>query len=226
MTFFWIFEISWLYNTPPKKRRLPSSTRPPAASRCRHVPSAQQHYGVPAKERASVLHLGEGGAWKSHSRGRLACPPPAFSSLPLPSPPPPNLPPLPPLPLPSHLVPPLTCGPTSGETFLTLSPHAWSTLATATKKNSIISLAAEPDSAPGSSNSNLSLNRVPSPMLSSPPAHRDLPDFASVWWLACVSAIKSSQSCFDRVSASGGHAPHTSCGNGASGGMGERGSKN
>ena len=80
MTFFWIFEISWLYNTPPKKRRLPSSTRPPAASRCRHVPSAQQHYGVPAKERASVLHLGEGGAWKSHSRGRLACPPPAFSS--------------------------------------------------------------------------------------------------------------------------------------------------
>ena len=58
--------------------RLPSSTRPPAASRCRHVPSAQQHYDVPAKERPSVPHLGEGEAWKSPSRGRLACPPPLF----------------------------------------------------------------------------------------------------------------------------------------------------
>ena len=35
---------------------------------------------MPAKERASVPHLGEGGAWKSPSRGRLACPPRAFSS--------------------------------------------------------------------------------------------------------------------------------------------------
>ena len=33
---------------------------------------------MPAKERASVPHLGEGGAWKSPSRGRLACPPPLF----------------------------------------------------------------------------------------------------------------------------------------------------
>ena len=65
-------------NTPPKKRRLPSSTRPQAASRCRHVPSAQQHYDMPAEERASEPHLGEGGAWKSPSRGRLACPLPVF----------------------------------------------------------------------------------------------------------------------------------------------------
>ena len=33
---------------------------------------------MPAEERASVPHLGEGGAWKSPSRGRLACPPPLF----------------------------------------------------------------------------------------------------------------------------------------------------
>ena len=62
------------YNTPPKKLRLPSSTRPPAASRCRHVQSAQQHYDVPAKGRLSVPHLGEGEAW-NRSRGRLAWPP-------------------------------------------------------------------------------------------------------------------------------------------------------
>ena len=61
--------------TPPEKLRLPSSTRPPAASRCRHASSAQQHYDVQAKKRASVPHLGEGGAWKSPSRGRLAWPP-------------------------------------------------------------------------------------------------------------------------------------------------------
>ena len=35
---------------------------------------------MPAKERPSVPHLGEGEAWKSPSRGRLACPPLAFSS--------------------------------------------------------------------------------------------------------------------------------------------------
>ena len=64
--------------TPRQKLRLPSSTRPPAASRCRHVPSAQQHYDAPAKERPSAPYLGEGEAWKSPSRGRLACPPPLF----------------------------------------------------------------------------------------------------------------------------------------------------
>ena len=68
---------SWLQYSP-KKLRLPSSTRPPAASRCRHVPSARLRYDVPAKERASVFHLGEGVAWKSPSRGRLACPPRFF----------------------------------------------------------------------------------------------------------------------------------------------------
>ena len=71
----WTFEKYFGSNTPPKKLRLPSSTRPPAASRYRHVPSAQQHYDVPAKERASVPHLGEGEAWKSPSRGRLVWPP-------------------------------------------------------------------------------------------------------------------------------------------------------
>ena len=81
--FFFIFENILVITPPPEKLLLPSSTRPPAASRCRHVPSAQQHYDVPAKERASVPHLGEGEAWKSPSRGRLACPPPLFlSSLP------------------------------------------------------------------------------------------------------------------------------------------------
>ena len=68
-----------MVTTPPQKScdsRAPS--RPPAASRCRHVPSAQQHYDVPAKEWPSVPHLGEGGAWKLPSRGRLACPQPPF----------------------------------------------------------------------------------------------------------------------------------------------------
>ena len=69
------FEIILVIRPPRKKLRLPSSTRPPAASRCRHIPPAQQHYDVPAKERASLPHLGEGGAWKSPSRGRLAWPP-------------------------------------------------------------------------------------------------------------------------------------------------------
>ena len=74
MTFFRIFENILGYKTPPKKRRLPSSARPAAASRCRHVPSAQQYYDLTAKKRASVPHLGEGEAWKSPSRGRLAWP--------------------------------------------------------------------------------------------------------------------------------------------------------
>ena len=74
--FFGIFE-NILVITPPNLQ-LPSSTRPPAASRCRHVPFAQQHYDVPAKERPSVPHLDEGGAWNSPSRGRLACPPLLF----------------------------------------------------------------------------------------------------------------------------------------------------
>ena len=78
MTFIWIFENILVITPPPRKVRLPSSTRPPAASRCRHVRSAHQHYDVPAKARASVPHLGEGGAWKSPPRGRLACPPPLF----------------------------------------------------------------------------------------------------------------------------------------------------
>ena len=73
-----LFENTLVITSPPKKLRLPSSTRPPVASRWRHVRSAQQHYDVPAKERASVPHLGELGAWKSPSRGRLACPPPLF----------------------------------------------------------------------------------------------------------------------------------------------------
>ena len=38
------------YNTPQKQPRLPSSTRPPAASRWRHVPPTQQPYDVPANE--------------------------------------------------------------------------------------------------------------------------------------------------------------------------------
>ena len=74
MTFFGFFE-NILVITPLKKRRLSSSTRPPAASRCCHVPSGQQHYDVPAKERPSMPHLGEGGNWKSPSRGWLAWPP-------------------------------------------------------------------------------------------------------------------------------------------------------
>ena len=64
LTWSWRFlgslNIYILVITPPKKLRLPSSTRPQAASRCRHVPSAQQHYDVPAEERPSVPHLGEG----------------------------------------------------------------------------------------------------------------------------------------------------------------------
>ena len=68
----WTFGKYLGYNTPPEKLRLRCSTRPPASSRCRPVPSAQQHYDVPAKERASLPHLGEGEAWKSPSRGRLA----------------------------------------------------------------------------------------------------------------------------------------------------------
>ena len=41
--------------------------------------AAQQLYDAPATEGPSVPHLGEGEAWKSPSRGRLACPPRAFS---------------------------------------------------------------------------------------------------------------------------------------------------
>ena len=78
MTFFWIFENILVTIPPPKKRRLPSSTRPPAASRCRHVPSAQQHYDVPAKERASVPHLGEGETWNRPPGDGSLAPPPLF----------------------------------------------------------------------------------------------------------------------------------------------------
>ena len=52
------------YFTNRKRLRFPSSTRPPEASRCHHVPSTQQPYDGPGKERPSVPHLGEWAAWK------------------------------------------------------------------------------------------------------------------------------------------------------------------
>ena len=68
----WTFGKWFGYNTRLKKLRLPSSTQPLSALRCRHVPSAKHHYDASAKERASVPHVGDGGAWKSPSPRRLA----------------------------------------------------------------------------------------------------------------------------------------------------------
>ena len=77
MAFVGIFQNT-LVIPPPRNRcdrRAPLSLRRPRG--CRHIPSARQHYDVPAKGRPSLPHLGVGGAGKSPTRGRLA-PPPVF----------------------------------------------------------------------------------------------------------------------------------------------------
>ena len=73
--FFGSLKLSWVRH-PPKKAATPELHSASGGLALPHVPSAQQQYDMPANERPSVPHIGEGGAWKSPARGRLACPPP------------------------------------------------------------------------------------------------------------------------------------------------------
>ena len=75
LTFFWIFE-NILVTTPPQKScdsRAPLGLRRPRGAATSHPHSSTTT--CRRKERPSVPHLGEGEAWKSHSRERLAWPP-------------------------------------------------------------------------------------------------------------------------------------------------------